>query len=519
MSSSSDRPGGPLFEAAAAQTTKPTRVRSRIRTWVALLACGGGLLWASFVLWEDRHPAMAAARGLRSSQIATRLDAVRKVTEVGMTAAGEALPPLVGALTDPDEGVRTEAAKSISLVGAYGIRTGSSGDVMPATVSALFQALNDQSPVVRTEVIHALVNLSMTRPPGGGGGRGSKPAGGSAVPAKSLIEPERLDEALTGMLGDPSTSTRATAMHALAAMDSKTKGAPPKAVVSALDDPEPAARAAAIATVATFRQNLEPLVPHILKALVPAEPQQVRAAALRALELIDSSAISATSVPELLAALKNPDRDVRLGVLTLLARLDREARIAAIPGFIDALKEPTDTDVRRVTPPVTTYQGPVFVSAEALAKTAPGTPAANHAITALTALADQGPAHRSVAAAHALSAFGTEAASAVPALVKTLEQIAGDDVAPSDARTVTIALSRVSPGTPSADTAVQALIQALKSNSDAMREATLNALEQLGPNNAAAALPQLQALEKKEPSPKVRSAIESALKALTAHSR
>jgi HEAT repeat protein len=517
MSSSSDRPAGPLSAGLAAQTTKPRRARSRVRTWVALLACAGGLLWASFVLWEDRHPALAAARGLRSSQIATRLDAVRKVTEVGMTAAGEALPPLVEALTDPDESVRTEAAKSISLIGAYGIRTGSGGEVMPAAVSALFQALKDQSSPVRTEAIHALVNLSMTRPPGGG--RGSRPAGASAVSAEPLIEPERFDKALTDMLGDPSATTRATAMHALGAMDSKAKGAPPKAVVSALDDPDPAARAAAIASVATFHQDLEPLLPQILKGLDPAEPQQVRAAALRALEIIESSALSATSVPALVAALKNPERDVRLGVLTLLAHLGREARIAALPAFIEALKEPTDTDLRRQTPTVTTYQGPVYVSAEALANTAPGTPAANQAIAALAALAERGPAERSVAAAHALAEFGPQAAPAVPALVKSLKQIAGDDVAANDARTVTSALSRVSAGTPAADAAVQGLIQALQSNSDTMRAATLNALERLGPKNAAAALPQLQALEKKETSPKVRSALESALKALTAQSQ
>jgi HEAT repeat protein len=512
MSTSGDRPADPIPAELPSAKTTSARAAASLKAVVTVVVCGVGLFWAGYALLSSQHPVWAAARGLRSSQPSARVEAVRKVTEVGMTTAWEAIPPLLEALKDSDEVVRTEAARSICLVGEYGIRTGSAGELMPATASALFEALKDQSPSVRTEAIGSLTILCTSRP--ASSSRGPKKAEGGAATFKSSVEPERLGQVLIVMLDDSKIETRLAAMRALGAISFKGKGSPPKGLIMALEDRDPDTRTAAISSLATFGHDLEPLVLSFIKGLGATEPEQVRAASQRALETIEPSAISAKSVPVFAAALKNPDRDIRLIVLSVLARLSREVQIAALPLFIEGLKEPADTDQRRQTPTAVLFVGPAYVSAQALGKTAPGTGLADQAVTGLTVFAEKGSRERGVAAAAALSGFGPKAAAAVPVLAKLLENIAAENAAGREVNAVTTALARIAVGTPSAAAAIRALGKALASASDTTREAAVKALEQFGPQSAPGTLPQLRALQEKETSPKVRAALESALKSL-----
>jgi HEAT repeat protein len=114
----------------------------------------------------------------------------------------------------------------------------------------------------------------------------------------------------------------------------------------------------------------------------------------------------------------------------------------------------------------------------------------------------------------ALGEYGPAAAPAIPFLNKLLKEAASKTEQASEAEKIARALGRVAPGAPAAGEAVATLTEALQSGSPLVRVAAAKALEQLGSQAAAGAIPKVQALEN-DPDPKVREAAKSAVKSLT----
>lgn len=112
-----------------------------------------------------------------------------------------------------------------------------------------------------------------------------------------------------------------------------------------------------------------------------------------------------------------------------------------------------------------------------------------------------------------LGTYGPAARPAVPFLSKLLREAAPTQEGAGEAERVARALGRIAPGAPAAGEAVASLTEALQSKSPATRVAAIKALEELGSQNAGAAIPKLQAVEN-DPDAKVREAAKSAVKSL-----
>src|SRR5262249_16548147 len=100
------------------------RMQTGVRGLIVALAVCGVILWAAGGLWEDRQPAVAAARGLGSPKPAVRARAARELMDAGVSDPGLATPPLVAALGDPAAEVRAAAAEALGVVGAAAAKTG-----------------------------------------------------------------------------------------------------------------------------------------------------------------------------------------------------------------------------------------------------------------------------------------------------------------------------------------------------------------------------------------------------------
>jgi HEAT repeat protein len=128
------------------------------------------------------------------------------------------------------------------------------------------------------------------------------------------------------------------------------------------------------------------------------------------------------------------------------------------------------------------------------------------------------PSENREVAVKALTEYGPAAATTVPVLIKFLKEAAASKDRAKEAESVARALGRIAPGTATASEAVTSLTQALQSESPLTRVAAVQALERLGPPNAASAIPKVKALEN-DPDSKVREAAKSAIKALAATSK
>jgi HEAT repeat protein len=130
----------------------------------------------------------------------------------------------------------------------------------------------------------------------------------------------------------------------------------------------------------------------------------------------------------------------------------------------------------------------------------------------LAGLASEPPENREIAI-RALTAYGPAAATTVPVLTNFLKEAASTKARGKEAEGIARALGRIAPGTAMTGEAVTGLTEALRSESPLARVAAVQALERLGPQNAAAAVPRIKALEN-DPDTKVRDAAKSAIKAL-----
>ena len=81
-----------------------------LTTFLAVSVSALVLYIAWWVLWDQSHPASAAAWRLRRGDRMARLEAIRDLGSIGAHDPDVALPALVVGLSDPDPGNRATAA-------------------------------------------------------------------------------------------------------------------------------------------------------------------------------------------------------------------------------------------------------------------------------------------------------------------------------------------------------------------------------------------------------------------------
>lgn len=486
------------------------RFQTGIRRLIVVVACCSLVTWAGRSLWEGQHPAIEAARGLRSSNPAAREAAARQLLTLGLDDPDRAIPPLVAALGDPETRVRIAVAESLGAVVSGAARKGSAGDSVRAGVEGLNGLLKDREPSVR--IVAANVLPPIAGVPGAAG----------------LIDVQAVVDAIAATLGDPDEEVRLAALHAMTGCGPLASSDPPAALVAAIQDRSARNRAAAIEALSRFPCSLDPWLPALLRGV--EDDPEVRLACQSAFNRSRPPAFSAAAIPALVAALGSPSRIVRSHAAQALYPHAKDRRAAvAIPALLALLREPIDPERLRSTGPTQqiVWRGwdPCIQAAQLLGQLAPGTNSAGRAIAALTdvlrsseagrlAAEDAG---RRAAAARALGDFGAAAEPAVPALIGILRGeregrsplLYSLEVGPA-----AWALGRIAPGTKSAEQAVAILIEMLDERERIRPAAPLAAIEALVAfgTEAARALPRLRRLGD-DRDPRIK---EAAVKAVTA---
>jgi hypothetical protein len=138
---SGERYHEPGFEVTPVARAKARRLQTGLRGLIVVVACCAVISWASRRVWETRHPVVAAVRGLQSGDPAERTRATRELMFEGVADPGRAVPPLIGALADPERGVRIETVEALGAIGGDAVGGGSAGDAIRAAMSGLIRSL------------------------------------------------------------------------------------------------------------------------------------------------------------------------------------------------------------------------------------------------------------------------------------------------------------------------------------------------------------------------------------------
>ena len=389
---------------------------------------------------------------LKDQNAGVRNSAVYTLGRIGPEAK-EVVPALIAALKDKDDGVRSFAAEALGRIGKE-------------AVPALIAALKDQNAVVRPlatyalgrigkEAVHALIAALKDQD----AGRRS-----SAAEALGEMRPEAKEAApaLIATLKDQDAGVRRYAAEALGRIGPGAKEAAP-ALIAALKDHDADVRRSAAQALGLIGPEAKEAVPALIAALTDHDVG-VRRSAVYTLGRIGPEAKEA--VPALIATLKDQDDEVRRYAAAVLGRIGPEAKEAA-PALIATLKD-QDAGVRRY-------------AAEALGRIGPGAKEAAPALIA--ALKDHDAGVRRSAAA-TLGGIGPEAKEAAPALIVALKD-QDAEVRYSAAH----ALGRIGP---EAKESLPALIVALKDQDAEVRYSAAHALGRIGPE-AKEAVPALMA--------------------------
>ncbi len=260
------------------------------RTLIMLGVFVGALLWTSRIVWERRHPAVAAARGLTAGTVSERLTAVRNLTDAGITDSAVAIPRMTAALNDPDAGVRAAAIESVGLLISYSIRSRASENEVRAAVVPLLASLKDTQVAVRLAAVRVLSMI-----------RAAAPATSRQTPKKDaekaspLIEANVMIVAMTAMLGDHDATIRAAAVRSLCEASTADPAAGLSTSSVALVDQDPSVRAAAAEAVGG-------LIAHAIRNR--SGENEAR-----------------TAAPKLVASLKDPDASVRTAGIQALSTI------------------------------------------------------------------------------------------------------------------------------------------------------------------------------------------------------
>jgi HEAT repeat protein len=471
------------------------RMQTGVRTLLVLVASLGLVFWAARSIWETQHPAFNAARGLQARIPSDRVNAIRLLERTDLRDIGIAIPPLIGALSDPESVVRVAACDALGPLASAAVINGTSPEGVRAATAALIRSSTDPAPAVRTASAAALGRII------------------SINGSIATIDLETTYVGLAGMLGDQDTAVRAAVLYTLGLASRKLTVEPPPALAADLTSQNSALRVAAVEALACFQRGLDPWVPRILKTLEREDDLHARTDMLNAVGQIKPPAISRTALAPLIAALGSQQDGVRVRVAFLIQTLGHDA-VPAVPDLVNLIARPIDT----------TKVGPgqmhpavwdsAWAAVLALGKIAPGTPVAGEVIEALTAVVRFGHPYRRVAATHALSEFGPAAGAAIPALIEVIEHNMTTKAYFADGADAATALGKIAPGTPLANEAIAAIVKALQAKSEFTRRQAASALLPFG-QKARIAIPRLRLLAN-DPDAEVRSAAAQAIDGLEA---
>src|SRR5262245_30521364 len=130
----------------AARPRGAARFRTGLRGLIVVVACFGLLSWAARTLWESQHPAMAAARALRSPDPSDRENAARQLMSLGMADPSLAIAPLIDAMGDTEASVRVAVVEALGAIGVDAARTRTAGDSVREATAGLIRSLGDREP-------------------------------------------------------------------------------------------------------------------------------------------------------------------------------------------------------------------------------------------------------------------------------------------------------------------------------------------------------------------------------------
>jgi HEAT repeat protein len=528
-------------------TERPKPVRryqTGVRTLIVLVASCGVILWALRNMWENYDPVRVEVRSLQkqaivaiqSSKANERLSAIQELERLRGGDNEISIPPLIGALDDPDTPVRLAAAGALDTICSLMAKSRSGGDALQTAVTALIRCLKDQDTAIRVAALKALgsIGSSLLKSESGGDtvrdsvaafmgclkdpepdvrSRAASSLGEIAPPRRRLLATPPIDhqvvmDALGGMLGDRDAKVRRAAIDAMK-MHTMASGDPPQALAVGTMDESAQNSAAAVGGLTFFSQGLDPWVPMLLWLAEHDPDPTVRNVCFNTLNsAFKTPALTAAVVPFLTARLRSGDAMDRRHAAAMLARFKADAR-AAIPELLRVLNEPLDPKVDAVRGPGMNLD-PASEAAHALGQIAPGSAEAKQVIAGLMEAARAGPISRRGWAAVALGEFGPVAEEAVPVLVKVMS-----DATPVDsferAASAAHALGKIAPETPSADKAVAALLPVIDSKTSLTRVQAIKALSRFGPK-AAVAIPRIRALK----DDRDRDVRDAAVKALSA---
>jgi HEAT repeat protein len=505
------------------------RFQTGVKSLLALVACAAAILWAWRNVSENSDPVRSEAReiqkraisALHSEKPADRVAAIVELERLGMGDPTVSIPPLITVLDNPDKTVRLAAAEALgsigkrvaksgdgaiaclqatkaltlcldandnalrvaaaSAIGSIGsslMNSGSAEDVFGESAPALIACLKDAEPAVRSA---AAVCLGKIIPPNLGS------------TATSPDVRKAVMDALPLALADPDAGVRRAVINAMTAHTSGSD--PPRALARALKDESAQNRVVAVNALAAFRQGLDPWLPILVQVAEHDPDPSVRLRCLIALgREFKPPAVTSEVTPQvvsvLTASLKSDDAGLRGQVPLLLSEFGPDA-LAAVPDLLRVLSEPPGPAKERFQGGFATSD-PASEAAFALSRIAPGSPEAKKVIAALIEVARSGPKSRRAFATYALAEFGPAAVECTPFLIDRLTATEHQQFFENDA-SAAYTLSKITPGTQSAERAIAALMPLLESKDYFAQLQAIEALGRFGPA-AAAAIPKIRAL-------------------------
>lgn len=200
---------------------------------------------------------------------------------------------------------------------------------------------------------------------------------------------------------DPDALVRRMSVEALEKIGPPAKVDVPD-LIKALKDPAPEIKQYALRSLATMGPDARPAVPALVEASQDLTNKQFRTGVLLALGKTGGDERD-TVFPILLAALREPDRDIRAAAGTALTSLGKPVA-TELPSLTEALAD-AKPEVRGVAAGLLGELGP----------------AARAAVPRLADLLGQSDASNRIAAAQALGKIGADAREAVPKLLKAID--------------------------------------------------------------------------------------------------
>jgi len=335
----------------------------------------------------------------------------------------------------------------------------------------LIQAVKDESAMVRNAAAVVLGDLIGRYGQQESGTGEPEPNGTARVPS--------LEEQIVSLLDEPSPALRAAAagyLRTLAAI--RQLDAPPPRLVACLDDEDETVRAAAAASLIEYGQGPELFLPVALRRLPSEGPVAFR----EFTRILWNLRFRPTVLPLLIEGLSSDDALVCVSAATVLNHMGPDGRTAR-PAVMALLRKELETPHPRSERKDRDTSGVDIIeqTSEALVQLSPDGDPLPGTFEILCEVLKRPNETRQHAAAWSLGFLGRAAAPAVPLLIATFE---GAPQTADDLRgTIALALAVICRGTPEADRAVASLAKAWKGAPQRQKTDLAWALRSLSPKS------------------------------------